>query len=300
MGRHKNKNGSQSSSTHEESVGSSENDELVQLLALQAYHLPGNNYLQDWWQFMANNHPVFGICCHYRAHPIKGCTRIVALIGTITFGLALTNFFYLFFLWNPEFDRVLASIFADDGTEFLLTTGMLLLWTVGSGIHCTFNLAIWHIAACACCQSGGFCESYACCPSLGKYMIRFFVLCTVALSALIILLRVAINDELQEDITADDGNITTGINIMMVDDQIELSVDSASEFTFVLTYLVEMTLTLFVYYPIGGTIIFSGILSCGYEIPILGGRPYEIGREERRNSRQKRETLAKGSSDIDA
>ena len=103
--------------------GDPEENEIVQLLALQSYHLPGNNWIQDWWQYMSNNHPVFGICCHNKLHPIKGFTRIVALIGTITFGLAITNFCYVFFLWNPEYDRVIASITTDDGTELELTTG---------------------------------------------------------------------------------------------------------------------------------------------------------------------------------
>ncbi len=100
-----------------------ETNELVQRLAMQSYHLPGNNWIQDWWQFMMNNHPVFGICCHNKAHPIKGFTRIVALIGTVTFGLAITSFCYVFFLWNPEFDRVVASITTENGNEMVLTTG---------------------------------------------------------------------------------------------------------------------------------------------------------------------------------
>jgi len=281
------KNGSElrASSTDEESTDNSETGELVQLLALQVYHLPGNNCPQDWWQFMVNNHPVFGICCHNNAHPIKARTRVVALIGTITFGLAMTNLFYLFFLWNPEYDRVLASITTDNGTELLLTTGMLLLWTVGSSVHSMFNLAMWHIAACACCRSGGCFESYACCPSFGKHMIRFFVLCTVGFCVMIILLRVAINDQEQEDSNADDGSIDRGIDILL-DDQLELNVENVSQFTFLLTYLVEMVLALFVYYPIGGTILFSGILACGFKIPLLGGRPYEMTCEERRNSRR--------------
>ena len=115
------------SSREIQSVGNTEGDlemdELVQLLALQSYHLPGNNWLQDWWQFMANNHPVFGICCHNRAHPIKAFTRMVALIGTITFGLAITNLCYVFLLWNPDFDREIVSIATDNGNEFELTTG---------------------------------------------------------------------------------------------------------------------------------------------------------------------------------
>lgn len=282
----KNNAGLEPNGNVEESTGDSERDKLVQLLALQSYHLPGNSWLQDWSQFMANNHPVFGICCHNKLHPIKSFTRIVALIGTITFGLAITNLFYVFFLWNPEYDRVLASIATSDGTELVLTTGMLLLWTVGGGIHCMFNLAIWHIAACACCQSGGFCESYACCPSLGKYMIRFFVFCTGAFCALIVVLRVAINDHYEEQGNSNfsDVNGNQGINVA-IDDQLDLSVDNIWEFSFVLTYLVEMTLAFFVYYPIGGTILFSGVLSCGYMIPVLGGRPYEKACEERKNSR---------------
>jgi len=265
--------------------GDPEENEIVQLLALQSYHLPGNNWIQDWWQYMSNNHPVFGICCHSKLHPIKGFTRIVALIGTITFGLAITNFCYVFFLWNPKYDRVIASIAKTDGTELELTTGMLLLWTVGSGIHCSFNLAMWHIAACACCQSGGFLESYACCPSLGKYMIRFFVLCIGAFSTLIIVLRVATNDRLEElGGIYYDGNSTEGVNFQF-DDELDLTVDNVSEFDFVLNYLVEITLSLFVYYPFFGTILFSGILACDYNIPVIGGRPYEIAMSERRKSR---------------
>lgn len=274
------------SSTEEETTDTdSETDELIQLLALQSYHLPGNSWAADWYQFMANNHPVFGICCHNPVHPIKSWTRIVALIGTITFGLAMTNLFYLFFLWNPEYDRILASYTTEGGTELLLTTGMLLVWTVGGGVHCTFNLAMWYIAACACCQRGGFCESYACCPKLGKYMVRFFVACTLVFCIMVILLRVAINDHEQQ---AESATINPGIDIM-IDDQIKLSVTDASEFMFVMTYLVEITLSLFVYYPLGGTMLFSGILACGFRIPVLGGRPYEIVGEERRNARRQRE-----------
>lgn len=39
--------------------------------------------------------------------------------------------------------------------------------------------------------------------------------------------------------------------------------------------------------------LFSGILSCGFNIPVLGGRPYEIACEQRRNARQlKRKSTA--------
>jgi hypothetical protein len=256
-----------------------ETDEFVQLLALQAYHLPGNSWCQDWWQYMANNHPVFGICCHHKLHPIGAKTRIVAMIGTILFGLALTNFFYLFYLWNPEFDRVVATYVTKNGDTAVLSTGMLLLWTLGGGIHTAVNLAMWHIAACACCRNGGFCEAYACCPSLGKHMVRMFVLGILASCIVIILLRVAINEQKKE------FESEKGIDIR-IDDQIDLDVQSASEFSFVAGYLVEIILALFVYYPIGGTMLFSGMLGCFYKIPILGGRPYEVFTEEKRKRKQ--------------
>jgi hypothetical protein len=277
--------GRESPRNAEENTRDSETDELVQLLALQSYHLPGNNWRQDWLQFMSNNHPVFGICCHNKVHPIKTFTRIVALIGTVTFGLAITNFFYMFLLWNPEFDRVLVSVATANG-GFVLTTGMLLLWTAGGGIHCMFNLAMWHIAACACCQSGGCLESCACCPSLGKYMIRFFVFCIGAFAALIIVLRVAINNQEEEDSIADGDGTIQGI---------DLGVEAVSEFSFVFNYLVEMTLSFFVYYPVIGTILFSGILSCGYNVPVVGGRPYEVACEDRRNLKRQQKDSKQGS-----
>ena len=253
--------GSSSSSSSSSSSESVEN-ELVQLLALQSYHLPKNSWMQDWIQYMGNNHPVFGICCHSKIHPIKSCTRVVALVGTFTFGLAMTNLFYVFFLWNPEFNRILATIITDDGNEWvLLTTGMLLLWTLGGCIHGMFNLAMWHIAACACCQKGGCLERYACCPNLGSKMIRVSVLCTVFLCIMIVLLRVAINEKEEENnqeqqqyqLEEEYQYINNrGIDIL-IDDQLDLNVQNISEFTFVLSYLVEMVLALFVYYPIGGT-----------------------------------------------
>jgi hypothetical protein len=278
---------------HSSSVRTADSDELVQLLALQVYHLPGNNWGQDWLQYINNNHPVFGICCHSALHPIGSKTRIVALVGTIIFGLALTNAFYLFYLWNPQFDRVVAKVVTNGGDTLVLTTGMLLLWTLGGGVHCTFNLAMWHMAACACCRTGGCCEAVACCPSLGKHMIRVFVLGIVALGVMIVLLRVAINekqDRINEsgvvtDMEDGGNNMDNGIDIQ-IDDELGLDVQSASEFSFLLGYLVEIVLSLFIYYPIGGTLLFSGILSCGFKIPVLGGRPYEVACEERRKEKQ--------------
>ena len=266
---------------------------IVPLLAMQAYHLPGNTWCQDWRQYMTNNHPVFGICCHHPLHPIGACTRIVALIGSVIFGLALTNFFYLFFLWNPEYNQDVITVLFGDDQEYVLTTGMLLLWTVGGSIHAFYNLVMWHIAACVCCRTGGCCESVACCPSLGKRLIRVFLLISVAFAVLVVLLRVGISHQeqdpdefVQKSATNTTMNTTDtsrggSINIVLGDDEWNLEVGEAQEFNFLVGYLVEMVLALFIYYPLGGTILFSGILGCGC-IPLLGGRPAEVAAEKKK------------------
>jgi len=80
---------------------------------------------------------------------------------------------------------------------------------------------------------------------------------------MIILLRVAINEkeeennqeqqQYQQEEEEEYQYINNrGIDIL-IDDQLDLNVQNISEFTFVLSYLVEMVLALFVYYPIGGT-----------------------------------------------
>lgn len=250
---------------------------MIQRLALQSYHLPGNSWCQDWCQFMMNNHPILGICCHHSLHPIGAFTRVVALCGTFLFGLVVTNCFYLFYLWNPRFNQPFVTF-----DDYNITTGLLLLWTVGGSLHTMYNLLMWHIAACACCRTGGFCESIACCPSFGKHLLRYFVLIVLMFGVTIVLMRVAVTNA--EEVATDDDETGGSFNIMPEDD-VRLRVDSAQEFQFVLGFVVEMALSLILYYPIGVTVLFSGILGCG-RIPILGGRPAQVEAEERRCQQQ--------------
>jgi hypothetical protein len=50
-------------------------------------------------------------------------------------------------------------------------------------------------------------------------------------------------------------------------------------YAFLVSYCIELVLSYTIFYPIIGTILFSGILTCG-RYPVLGGRPYEIRQEE--------------------
>eukprot|EP00980_Cylindrotheca_fusiformis_P015407 scaffold4335_cov119-Cylindrotheca_fusiformis.AAC.10 len=239
---------------------------LVPLLTMQCYHLPGNTWRQDLRQYVFNNHPIFGICLHHKLHPLGAKTRIVALVGTLMFGLFLTSLFELLYVQYPTYQRILVAFGdAEDGWE--LTSGMLLLWTVGGAIHTAYNLFMWRIAACSCMREGGCMEtSKSChCPSLGKTFLRIFVIFIAVLTLFVVCFKVVINnDETTEDIKSKADDIANLDNYKGVDD-----------FGFVLAYLVGMALSFFLWYFVGLLILFSGILGC-YKLPVLGGRPREV------------------------
>ena len=240
---------------------------LVPLLAMQCYHLPGNNWRQDLFQYVSNNHPIFGICLHHKLHPIGAKTRIVALVGTLVFGLALTSFFELLYIKYPSYQKTLIS-FGDAETGWTLTSGMLSLWTVGGGLHTAYNLFMWHIAACSCMREGGCMESapkFCKCPNFGKTFLRIFVIVIVALTIFVVCLKVVIaNDE-----EATLGSVTDLDNYQ-----------SADDFGFILAYLVGMALSFFLWYFLGLFVLFSGVLGCK-KLPVLGGRPREVAIEEK-------------------
>jgi hypothetical protein len=48
-----------------------------------------------------------------------------------------------------------------------------------------------------------------------------------------------------------------------------------NEFEFLIAFFVELMLNFLVYYPVIGSILFSGCLTCG-RYPVIGGRPYEM------------------------
>ena len=259
---------------------------IVPLLAMRCYHLPGNSWCRDFFQYIANNHPVFGICAHHRFHPIGAKTRIVALFGTLIFGLALTSVFELLYIEYPQYQRTIWVFELKEGDEFVLTTAMLSLWTIGGAIHTGYNLFMWHLAACVCCRDGGCLQNtkICYCPSFGKTFLRIFVFFILAMTLVIIALRVVIASEDAE----------AGDNIF--GDMTDLSnYTDPEDFSFALAYLVGMTLSFFIYYPVGTLILFSGILGC-YRLPVLGGRPREVRIEEKMNKKAEKRRMKKRRS----
>jgi hypothetical protein len=41
---------------------------FIRRLAARAYHFPGNTWCEDWTQYIANTHIVFGIFFHHPLH----------------------------------------------------------------------------------------------------------------------------------------------------------------------------------------------------------------------------------------
>lgn len=261
--------------------------QIVPALAARSYHIPGNNYCQDWAQYFANNHPFFGICCHHRLHPVTLGQRLVVLVGSLAFGLVMTNCIYLYFLYNTDegvegefFSIAVSANVTISGTSrsvntVSLTNYQAFLWTAGGATHSLFDLSIWYITACACCQAGGTFECLRGCRSLGSYLVMFAVVILAAAASFVVVLRATLESNSVVELT----NITSA---GLLDDEIQLldtvKNDSRS-FRFLISWCVEFALALFAYNPILGTILFSGILGC-FRLPFLGGRPREVRLEE--------------------
>mmetsp|Transcript_23620 Transcript_23620/g.33140 ORF Transcript_23620/g.33140 Transcript_23620/m.33140 type:complete len:338 (-) Transcript_23620:63-1076(-) len=281
---------------------------VVPALAARSYHLEGNSFCEDWFQYFMNNHPIFGICCHHKYHPVGFAERIVALIGSLAFGLAITNIFFLSFIFtDEEYQEAIISVsinknasatnvFSDfkdqtisdddkttDDNTLVVTYGMILLWTVGGGMHSCFDLSVWYISACACCHPGGMLESCGSCKKMGSVVMVVLIAVVVAISTFIAVLRASIESS-DEEISI--SNITSGgIN----DDVVDLGkIQGVESFEFVLTFMTEMLLAYIVYFPLLGTILFTGVLGCG-RVPFLGGRPREVWKENEKLRKQQRD-----------
>lgn len=264
-----------------------ERDAVVPPLLMRAYHLPNYNWMQDWVQYMTNNHPITGICWHHRFHPVKRTVRIFSLIGSVLFGLAITNIIYLAFVFSAaDYDKQYMEVSTNatltgqadiDGNVSALsvTNGNIALWTIGAALHATYDNVIWALAACACCAPSGDREvterKMARYRSTGVFLVMFSVVVVTALCTFAVALRNALD--------SDDVDAEQVENYGLKDENVDIwQVNGANDFEFLIAYLVELGLNYLVYYPVIGTILFSGILTCG-RYQVTGGRPYELKEE---------------------
>jgi hypothetical protein len=245
---------------------------MIRLLSRRAFHLPNHNWGQDWVQYMKNNHQLFGICFHHELHPLNIPNRLYLLLASTAFGLAVTNCVYLYYAFtDDEMDKLLINIIIDDQSplnfqniEALeITYGMVTLWTVGGLLHTLFDICMWYLSACACFLSGASCSRNGKYKLVGSYIVVAIAAVLVALALFVVLLRAAYDRRLrlaQEGIVLEDFEWD------------ELS--RIRNFSFLLGYLIELSLVYFAYYPI---LISLGFFGC---IPFLG-RTKEIQKQAR-------------------
>ncbi|CAB9496657.1 expressed unknown protein [Seminavis robusta] len=303
-----------------------ERDAVVPYLLMHAYHLPENHtWRQDMWQYLTNNHPIFGICLHHRFHPLSWKIRVVTLLGSMLFGLALTNIIFLLFVFTDQDETFEMSVFEfetnltrtglnsdldDTVSSISVTTGNIVLWTVGALIHSIYDNTIWSLAACTCCtlhSSGGqegdsqdWDRRVRRYRSTGSFLVMVSVVLVTAIASFAVMLRAAL--EADQEIDVSSLNITSSVdsdndgpNILESPTQVQEQLESVyyyeqdfADYSFVVSYLVELILSYLIYYPIFGAILFSGCLTCG-RFPVIGGRPYELRQLERLAQQAKEE-----------
>jgi hypothetical protein len=240
---------------------SCDEETIVPLLAGRSCHLPGNNWRADWIQWFRNNHILFGICLHHPLHPLEWWERSLALAASVSFGLVATNIVYQLDQFDHE--RMSEELFSVDGHT--VTKGMALLWTFGGLGHSIFDMFVWHVMACACCHPGGrwgdSTQSHRF-KDCGSYALVPVVLGLLTLAAFFVLVRASEGEDVQDA----DTNIS--------------DIDGLKSFSFLTKYTIEVSLAWFVYFPLVGTLLFSGVLGCNGRLPILGGRPRDLKRVE--------------------
>jgi hypothetical protein len=83
-------------------------------------------------------------------------------------------------------------------------------------------------------------------------------------------------------------NTNYNISLFNTTTEVTLLHEDANVYEFLLSYAIELTLALFVFYPLLETILFTGFLGCCGLLPVLGGRPYEVRQAiEKEKKRQK-------------
>lgn len=177
--------------------------------------------------------------------------------------------------------------------EISVTKVMITLWTLGSFLHTVFDLGLWHMKACTICRYGGLVDEKL--ARTGRLVGLFIVLVVMGVGGYAVLLRATLEYH-------GEGSVSDEVAESIQNSEIyDLDIEDKRSFKFLLGYLVEFILALFVYYPIAVTVLFSGVLGCNGRVPVLGGRPREIKKErlhlQKKNESKILRTLNSGGSE---
>lgn len=283
---------------------------IVPCLANRAFHLPGNGWCQDWFQYVfANNHAFFSLFCAHKDHPVTKFERILVFLSSLVASLAISNGFYIVFLIKDDGylqdTQLVGEDLVEDGVTY--ANYEVAVITLGALLHTLFDLTIWTLAACGCCEAGGCLSQCQKFTWSGTVTLGVIFIGTSVLTVMLLLLYGTIeNSRLGVDPDAD-ANYTTAIldqGFAGIDLSVAFSdagnADSNKKWT---TWLKQLVISLFVYDIVISTILFTGVFGCLQFLPIIGsmfaGRPLEIKEEEKakrkaeRKKRRKAEKLRK-------
>ena len=155
-----------------------------------------------------------------------------------------------------------------------VTKDIIMLWTLGGVVHGMFDNLIWTLSICACCEAGNRFAFLAGYKKFGTGLLVFFILLIMAVTSLSVVLRGVMEED---DESADVQELKTA---GVFDDTIDLRTAGKENYEFLMSYFVELGLEFMVYFPMIGSLLFSGVLYC-IRLPQFGGRPYEIEQEEK-------------------
>ena len=264
-------------------------DVVAQKLASRAYHLPGYGPWRDYLQYLFNNHPVLGVCFHNRLHPLGARRRALILLGSFSFGIAVTNGIYLWYVatGRDPGEEILSvsSGGGGGGGGVSLTHGALTLVTVGSLSHAVFDRFVWVLAVCCARHrherrnrpgGGGGRRGRRSCPDVGGHLAVLVVVASVAAATCVAMVRASVDGGGAPVPFANGANPTGAEVAQTLDVSDNFNLD---DWSFLRGYAIEFAVSLFAYYPLIETLLFSGVLGCGGLIPMLGGRPGEVRRE---------------------
>jgi len=122
----------------------------IDALGRRAFHLPANKtWKDDWFQYMANNHPFLGVFLFFRMSPIGFGERITGLAVSVLIALSVTNALLLFkdMDHNPLNDEIISISLSDEDheNEFKLTFLLLTLWFGASLLHAIHDVLVWYL-----------------------------------------------------------------------------------------------------------------------------------------------------------
>ena len=149
-----------------------------------------------------------------------------------------------------------------------------------------YCLAVHSLCECLCI----FIQVNKYCQTIGIYIAVLAVLVAILVATFFVIVRLDNDVNAQEEYDASMAeklaeDLVAGRGGGNADGTTSATTTStgAYRFSFLVGYAIELVVALFIFYFFTSTVFFSGILGCG-RLPILGGRPYELWREKKRNN----------------